>query len=60
MPWLDNPDLDEGPSDYKQGTMSVSKLAAQKQRVKGLKDRAKRGFDDGTTSNNCRQKQLHC
>ena len=49
MPQVRQPDLDEGPFDYKQGTMSVSKLKpVQKQRVKGLKDRAKRGFDDGT------------
>ena len=49
MPQVRQPDLDEGPFDYKQGTMSVSKLKpVQKQRVKGLKDRAKRGFDDGS------------
>ena len=49
MPQVRQPDLDEGPFDYKQGTMSVSKLKpVQKQRVKGLKDKAKRGFDDGS------------
>ena len=49
MPQVRQPDLDEGPFDYKQGTMSVSKLKpVQKQRVKGLKDKAKKGFDDGS------------
>jgi hypothetical protein len=49
MPQIRQPDLDDGPFSYKLGNISVSNLKpVQKQRVKGLKDKAKRGFDDGS------------
>jgi len=49
MPQIRQPDLDDGPFSYKLGNISVSNLkSVQKQRVKGLKDKAKRGFDDGS------------
>ena len=49
MPQIRQPDLDDGPFSYKAGNISVSNLKpVQKQRVKGLKDKAKRGFDDGS------------
>jgi hypothetical protein len=49
MPQIRQPDLDGGPFSYKLGNISVSNLKpVQKQRVKGLKDKAKRGFDDGS------------
>ena len=49
MPQIRKGDIDDSPFNYNKENIDIKKLMpVQKQRVKGMHDKAKRGFADGT------------